>query len=275
MVYPMPSRVFVETKCPRIWALLNERAKRTLPKGIDEFVSGESSADGRTLLLSAEARVAALIAKTSDATVSDAYRRDMSGVNSEHKLAELLCEITLVDAIASVSDSKPVLRPATRNGKRCDARVVLAGREVYGEVKRLADVWGGGVRSIAKTLNGPGPAHATRPRAMDLFSKLKGVPTQFPQGAVNVLFLFHPSVWNSPLYIKQALFGDASGFDESPVPQLHNDGLFYLSEWREVTACAHSRANEDGSMSIVKVWRNPNADAVLPEAVFQRIASVG
>ena len=275
MVPAIPSHVFVKTHCPRIWALLNEKAKRSLPKGIEDFVSGQWSADGRTQLQSADARVAALIAKTSEATVADAYRRDLSGVGSEQKLAELLCELTLVDAIAGVSDSQLVLRPATRNGKRCDAKVVLVGRDVYGEVKRLADAWEGGVRSIAKTLHGPKPAHATRPRAMDLFSKLEKVPGQFPQTTVNILFLFHPSVWNSPVYIKQALFGDASGFDESPNPQVHNDGLFYLSEWRELTACAHSRVNEDGSLSIVQVWRNPNANAVLSEDVLQRVASAG
>ena len=146
---------------------------------------------------------------------------------------------------------------------------------MYGEVKRLADAWEGGVRSIAKTLHGPKPALASRPRAMDLFSKLEEVPGQFPQSTMNILFLFHPSVWNSPVYIKQALFGDASGFDESPNPQVHDDGLFCLSEWREVTACAHSRINEDGSLSIVQVWRNPNANTVLPEDVLQRVASAG
>lgn len=275
VVPPMPSYEFVRTHCPRIWALLNEKAKRRLPKGIEDFVSGEWSADGRTQLQSADARVAALITKTSEATVGDAYRRDFSGVGSEHKLAELLCELTLVAAIAGVSDSQPVFRPATRNGKHCDAKVVLAGRDVYGEVKRLADAWEGGVRSIAKTLHGPKPALASRPRAMDLFSKLEDVPSQFPHSSINILFLFHPSIWNSPVYIKQALFGDASGFDESPNPQVNDDGLFRLSEWREVTACAHSRVNEDGSLSIVQVWRNPNANAVLPEDVLQRIASAG
>ncbi len=81
----------MKTQCPRIWALLNEKAKPSLPKGIEDFVSGEWSADGRTQLQSADARVAALIAKTSEVTVADAYRADFSGVGSEHKLAELLC----------------------------------------------------------------------------------------------------------------------------------------------------------------------------------------
>ena len=136
-------------------------------KALEDFVSGEWSADGRTQLQSADARVAALTAKTSEVTVADAYRQDFCGVGSEHELAELLGELALVNTIAGISVSQPVFRPAARNNQRCDAKVVLAGRDVYGEVERLADAWEGGVRSIAKTLHGPKPALASRPRAMD------------------------------------------------------------------------------------------------------------
>jgi hypothetical protein len=110
---------------------------------------------------------------------------------------------------------------------------------------------------------------------MDLFSKLKDTHRQFPRSTLNVLFLFHPSVWNTPLYLKQALFGDASAFDDSSQPSLHDDGLYSLVEWQEISACAYSRVNSDGSLSIVKIWKNPKAKASLPENVSIKLAAAG
>ena len=107
---------------------------------------------------------------------------------------------------------------------------------------------------------------------MDLFSKLKEVHTQFPENTLNVVFLFHPSVWNSPVYIKQALFGDASGLDESTEISLYDDGLFALDEWQKIAACAYSRVNTDGTFRIVQIWTNPKANVFLPENVRERLA---
>jgi len=265
----------VKNKCPHLWTLLNEKARRIPPKGIQDFVSGPLGTEGQRQLQLADARIAGLIARTSEAIVGGAYRRDLSGVDTEQKLAELLCEITLVEAAARISDSPPILRPKTGTRKQCDVKVTLAGYEVYGEVKRLADTWEGGVRSIAKSSPDSKPPDTTRPRAMDLFSKLKEVHTQPPSSSLSVLFLFHPSIWNTPVYIKQALFGDAAGLDESLAPPLHQDGLFALEEWRNVSACAHTRVNNDGTLSIVQVWRNPKANVVLPETVRERLAVAG
>lgn len=244
---------------------------RTLPKGIEEFLSGELGAEGRSQLQLADTRISNLIAKTSKTIVGDVYRRDLSGVDTEHKLAELLCEITLVDALGNISVTPPVLRPKTETGKQCDAKVAVDGSDLYAEVKRLADTWEGGVRSIAKSPPGSKQPDAARPRAMDLFSKLKDVHTQFPRATLNVLFLFHPSIYESPVYIKQALFGDASGFDESGELPLYDDGLFTLAEWQEISACAHSRVNTDGTLSIVQIWRNPKANVSLPDNVLKRL----
>jgi hypothetical protein len=216
-----------------------------------------------------------LIAKTSETIVGDAYRRDFSGVDTENKLAELLCEITLADALGGISGTPPVLRPRTRNVKRCDVMVVVEGSELYGEAKRLADPWQGGARSIAKSPPDAKPRDVDRPRAMDLSGKLKDAHEQFPRGGLNVLFLFHPSAWNTPVYIRQALFGDASAFDETTQPNLHADGLYALPEWQEISACAYSRVNPDGVFSVVQIWRNPSANAPLPDTIAQRLALAG
>ncbi len=263
---------FLKRNCPHLWALLNQQARCDPPEGIQEFLSGAWRGEGQRHLRLADARVSRLIAKTSEKIVGDIYRRDFSGVETENKLAELLCEITLVDALGGMSSTPPVLRPATKNGKECDVKVVIEGSDLYGETKRLADPWGGGVRSIAKSPPDAKPPDATRPRAMDLFSKLRDVHKQFPQGTLNVLFLFHPSVWNTPVYIKQSLFGDASGFDESSQPPLHDDGLYALTEWQEISACSHSRVNPDGTLSIVQIWKNPRATVLLPESLAERLA---
>jgi hypothetical protein len=268
------AKCFVKMNCPHVWNLLNRKAKRELPKGLQNFISGTDDVEGRRQLQLADSKIAALIAQTSEAIVCDAYRRDLSGLATEHNLAELLCELSLVAALGTISDARPVLRPRTETGKSCDFKIVVDGSDLFGEVKRLADPWQGGARSIAKSSPDSIPAYAARPRAMDLFSKLKAVEAQFPKGALNVLFIFHRSVWNSHVYIKQALFGDASGLGESNNPLLHNDGLFALSEWQEIAACAHSRVNADGSVSIVQIWRNPKACVLLTDGVRTRLAAV-
>lgn len=258
--------------CPHVSQLLNRKAALNLPAGIVEFTSGEWGAEGRRLLKLADARIASLIARTSETIVGDAYRSELSGVGTEHKLAELLCEITLADALVRISNRKSVFHPQNVLGKRCDVKVVIDGSDVYGEVKRHADTWEGGARSLAKSTTASERSNVNRPRAMDLYVKLKGVHAQFPLGTLNILFLFQPSVWNGSVYIKQAPFGDASALTESTEIAVHDDGLFALDEWRNVTACAHSRVNADGTLSIVRIWSNPKANATLPDNVRERLA---
>ncbi len=266
---------FLRENCPHVWAILNQQAKQTPPEGLQEFLSGTWGAEGRKQLQLADKRLSSLIKSTSERTVGDTYRRDISGVDTKNKVAELLCEIILVDALGGISNAPPVLRPKTKTGKECDVKVVVERSDLFGESKRLADTWEGGIRSIAKSPPESKPPDTDRPRAMDLFSKLKDVHEQFPQGTLNVLFLFHPSNWNTHVYIKQALFGDASGFDYSSQPSLHDDGLYALNEWQEVSACAYSRVNSDGTFSIVQIWKNPRANVVLPDTVAERLATAG
>jgi len=266
---------FLKKKCPHVWAILNQHAKRNPPAGLQEFLSGTWGAEGQRQLELADNRLSSLITRTSERTVVDTYRRDLSGVDTENKVAELLCEITLVDALGGISNAPPVLRPKTETGKECDVKVVVERSDLFGESKRLADTWEGGVRSIAKSPPESKPPDTARPRAMDLFSKLKDVHKQFPRGTLNVLFLFHPSVWNTPVYIKQALFVDASGFDDSSQPSLHDDGLYALSDWQEISACAYSRVNNDSTFSIVQIWKNPRANVVFPDTLVERLATAG
>jgi len=213
-----------------------------------------------------------LVTRTSPVAVGDTYRRDFSGANTENKVAELLCEITLVDAIGGVSPVAPVFRPATPIGTECDFKVVVNGYDLYGESKRFEDAWTGGKRSIEKSPPGSTMPRAKRPRAMDLYSKLREVPRQFPMNTLNVLFLFQPSLGNAPVYIRQALYGDASWSNELDNVVLHDDGLYALSDWRAISACAHCQVKCDGSLFIGKIWRNPMAKVPVPNIVSDRLA---
>jgi hypothetical protein len=219
----------------------------------------------------ADARILSLIVRTSEKTVGDTYRSHLSGVDTESQLAELLCEISLIDALGSVSSIPPVLRPGTEIDTECDVKVVIDGHILFGESKRLADPGIDGTRSIAKSPSKSKPPGAARPRAMDLFSKLKDVPRQFPNGALNVLFLFHPSFGETQMYIQQALFGDTSAFEKLDDLSLRDDGLFALTDWQKVSACAQARVNVDGKISIVQIWKNPNANISVPDSVSNRL----
>ena len=266
--------LFLKTSCPTVWALLNQHAKAKLPNGIKQFLGGKLAAEGRKQLKLADGIFSSLITRTSEKMVGDTYRRDLSGVATESQLAELLCEITLVEALASISSDAPVLRPKAGTGKECDVKVVIEGTDLFGESKRLADSWKGGVRSIAKVSRESRRPDANRPRAMDLFDKLKNVHKQFPRSTLNVLFLFHPSVWNTPVYIKQSLFGDAAGFDHLTHPSTYEDGLYALPEWQKVSACAHSRVKDDGAFSVVQIWKNPNANVCLADSLDEKLRSM-
>jgi hypothetical protein len=264
---------FLEKNCPNIWSILNQQAKRSPPNGFQEFLSGKWAEEGKVLLQLADKRISKLIEKTSERLVGDTYRRDLSGADSENRLAELFCEISLTDSLAGIASDTPVLRPRTEIGTECDVKVVIEGSDLYGESKRLADKWEGGIRSIAKSKSPPEskPTDSSRPRAMDLYSKLRDAPRQFPSETLNVIFLFHPSIWNTELYIRQALFGDKSSFDESSQPSLYDDGLYSLSEWQKISACVYSRVNSNGTLSIVNIWKNSKAAVGIPDDVAKKL----
>jgi len=89
---------FLKTRCPTMWGLLDQQAKGNLPNGIQKFLSCKWAAEGRRQLELADKSIAILIARTSEKLVGDTYRRDLSGVDTENQLAELLCEVHLLAA---------------------------------------------------------------------------------------------------------------------------------------------------------------------------------
>jgi len=140
---------------------------------------------------------------------------------------------------------------------------------VYCEAKRYADPWpndqGVTGRSLFKSLSDARPQEDRRPRHMDLQSKLQEVPKQFPQGTINILFVFHPSVTPSAGYIQQSLFGEATFFMEPTEVVLQADGLFLNEDWRAVSACYLSRVRgADGNLVCLNSWQNPHASTPVP-----------
>src|ERR1700730_7204861 len=124
---------------PHIWQLLNRRAKLNPPSGLTGFISGDEATVGRRHLRLADRRIQKLITKISAKVVGDAYRRDLSRVQNQDALAEILCEITLVDSLGGISSGCPVLRPRTTAGTACDVKIVVDGNDIYCEIKRFAD----------------------------------------------------------------------------------------------------------------------------------------
>ncbi len=265
---------FLKNTCPNIWSIFNQKAKLSPSKGFEEFVSGDGGEVGKEWLKLADQRISHLILTTSDKQVGDAYRRDISAAKTANIIAEIFCELTLADSLGSISSNTPELRPKSGTGTECDVKVVINGFDLFGDSKRLEDTWQGGKRSFSKSPPGSKPSDSDRPRSMDLHSKLKDTPRQFPENTLNVIFLFHPSTWNSEIYIKRALFGDKSSFNQDPIKP-HEDGLFTLQDWKNISALALSVIRNDGSFSVSKVWRNPNCNVDLPVDVENKLLKIG
>jgi hypothetical protein len=263
-------------QAPTIWFLLNKKAQSTLPSGIVEYIGAGDPAEieaRKAGLVMAERHLHDLIDLCRDAAVLATYRRDLSGVSTTTQLAELLCEITLCTSLARLSPQKPKLRPPSGTGTSCDVAVQLAGHTVYCEAKRYEDPWptyqGPVSRSIFKSPPDDKPQAAIRPRHMDLQSKLEGVPRQFPQGTVNILFVFHLSLGESARYIQQSLFGEATFLMKPTEVALQGDGLFMTDAWRAVSACYLSRVQSDGNLVCPTGWQNPRAFAPVPAPVHE------
>jgi len=263
---------FVKNDCPNLWSILNQKAQKNLPKGFQEYLSGEDAEieTGKRNLRNADKRVQDLFKKLPAKKVCGHYRRDLSGVGNESQLAELLCEIALGVALSNLSSRTPVIRPRNNRGKSCDVKVNL-GVDVYGESKRLKDPGPCGIRSIAKSPLGQKPSNAHRPRSMDIHSKIRDVYQQFPQDTLNVVFIFHPGYGENRLYICKALFGDKGCTANGNEIALENDGLFSIKEWHRISGCAYTRVNTDGTLSIIKLWQNPNAKTLIPSDVIKEL----
>ena len=228
---------------------------------------------GRTHLEKAANEIGRLMVRLGQKQVCDAYRRQFSGVGDEHKVAELLCEITVCVSMADISDEFE-LRPSTTGKKRCDFRAMLAGHYVWGEVKRYEDTWfekphlSGRAISMQSYVNARG--RAAIPRAEQLREKLdgyaagrhpNGVPEQFLKNQINLLFIIHRSYGESERDLHDALFGDRES----------NNGLFMRERWRNVSACCWSGVDGNDSFTIRKIWGNPNALMAVPENVLTEL----
>ena len=267
---------WLKSRTPTIWSLLNSRAQSTLPLGISEYIGNGDPSEieaGRIGLVMVEKHLQDLISMCGYEAILTTYRRDLSGVYTANQLAELLCEITVCASVSRLSPQKPDLRPPSGTGTFCDVAVQLAGQTTYCEVKRYEDPWpnneGLFSRSIVKSSPDEKPTAAIRPRNMDLQSKLKGVPRQFPRGTVNILFVFHRSLAESAKYIQQSLFGESTFFMDPAEVYPQEDGLFTTEAWRTVSACYLSQVQSDGHLVCSTVWQNPRAFVSLPAPVHE------
>jgi hypothetical protein len=269
-----------------LWALLNTKAQRNLPRGLIEYIGQGSPSEietGRSNLTTIERYLRKLESLCGWNAVGDNYRRDFSGVNSENQLAELFCEITLCASLGKLSD-KLCLRPPTGKGTYSDCLFNVHGFEIYDEAKRYADPWPHiekpdceqskkvlYTRSIAKSPPGEKPYNIARPRSMDLRSKLQDVYRQFPDKSLNILFVFHPSFGETKRYLTQALFGDSNFFKNGDELVLEPDGLFSNEEWRIISACCLARVNPDSKV-IFFTWKNPRALVEIPKPVLDTLS---
>jgi len=268
---------FIRTQCPNLWSMLNRKAQSDLPQGLKEYLSGQNAIIGDRNLVVMNTQIGYLFQRLPEKEVRDHYRRDLSAVDSEHKLAELLCEITLTAALSRLSAQKPAIRPKNHSGKSCDVGVVITDIYVYGDSKRFLDPWPEGKqpkRSIAKSRDWSKPPDGARPRSMDIYSKLKDCYLQFPESTMNIIFLFHPSGGDSVCYIRAALFGDAAFFEDGSEIQVGGDGLFAIKEWSNISACAYTRI-QNGTVSIAAIWQNPKAAVPVPDGVIAKLKEMG
>jgi hypothetical protein len=102
---------------------------------------------------------------------------------------------------------------------------------------------------------------------MDLADKLKPVPAQLPEGAINIVFVFHPGYGENRAYIQQALFGDRAFFGNSASATIGGDALFAEKAWGKVSAVAYVAIDSTGVLHCHELWQNPRASVQLPDAV--------
>jgi hypothetical protein len=269
------ARAWLAKACPNFWKLLNKSACRALPAGLVAYLTTGDVERSHENLALAEADVAALVRACGAERVGHAFRRDLSGVSTEAQLAQQLCELAVAAALSRRACGIE-LRPRTgREKTQSDFAVTLDGVRLYGEVKRFEDTFpfmddgeGFRVRSLVKTPPGaPIPQDAERPRRMDLVSKLEDVPRQFPEGTVNVLFVYNSGIADTQRHLQIALFGDAACFCEpDAVGEPQPDGLFARDAWRVVSACYLTRVAPEHALYFALRWPNPRALVRLPDA---------
>jgi hypothetical protein len=294
-------RDWLRGNCPHVWLLLNSRARNKLPPGLLEYLSPPSEEqldrraprhlplpgfpiaqewqqhaeqevrEGRQHLREADEFVKKLINVCGQTAVEHAYRGDLSGVDTEDKLAELFCEITFCAAVSALSSTRPQLRPpSNRPGRNthCDIRLQVAGVPVYAEVKRYLDTW------LRKEWH---PRGKSELGPIDFYRRLQKsrvpVPEQFPEGQVNLVFVFHAS-FNRHEPLEQALFGwhedrpRPAKPDSEPPPEA---GLFAREEWQDIAGCCRCRVR-GSELQLLNIWKNPRANVPLPPQVYSALS---
>ena len=280
---------WIQESCPLIYRMLNARAKKQLPAGLTEYLEDDSLPDieSQKVFSTIEKALATLVGKCGLESVADIYRRDLSSVNSANQVSELFCELVLCATLGELSQDLR-LRPQTGKGTYSDCLFTLSGIDVYGEAKRYEDPWpyiekvGKNssripyARSISRTASGQKPNGTARPRSMDLRSKLRHVPRQFPNGTINVLFVFHPSLGETRKYITQALFGDSAFHQTDWITDWKLMGYSQLTNGKIFRHAALHVLIQKPKMIFAAIWENPRALAALPHEVsieLERITS--
>jgi len=303
-------QAWLNANCPYLWSLLNQKARMNIPPGLAEYLSplseqqldclanedpclsrsylfgqfhrhelAEACTDaGRKKLICADKQIKVLIDICGSKAVGDTYRRDLSNINTETQLSEILCEIAFCSSASKLSRTSPCLRPSSKRPGRkthCDILFQLGESTVYGEVKQYIDPFPlkpgmPGRRSLVQSPSGVKPLGVARPRVMDLLSKLQNVPDQFPEGTLNLLFIFHRPPDPSWRYIQQTLFGGLSQLHTfAAAPDrvcLNHNGLFANERWKTISGCCLC-CFENDSLVCLTTWENPQASVPIPSSV--------
>lgn len=280
---------WIQSNCPFFWSFLTKKAQTTMPKGLIQYVNFGTVPEietSRNNLIAIEKYLTELKNFCGLKAVGDAYRKDLSGVDSVNRLAELFCEITLCASLAALSGNIK-LHPATGKGTYSDCFFNFCGLNIFAEAKRYDDPWphiekpgddqkndAPYRRSISQRPLAEKSSDLARPRSMDLRSKLRDVHRQLPDGTLNILFVFHHSLAESKRYLTQAFFGDSNFFNDEGQLVLESDGLFYLNEWRNISMCCLARFIPEIGVIFPSMWKNPRAQLGMPASVSDAIENV-
>ena len=264
---------WIYQNCPHIWQLLNEKAMKNTPDGLAEYCGGGSCIEiqnGRNHAKSIDIALSNLIDICGTKETHDKFSKDLSNINQLKQVSELFCEIRLCDYLGS-KFNKLKLRPPTGKGSHSDCRFEVDSHIVFGEIKRFEDTGPTqNGRSIFPTDPQFRSASSSRPRAMDLRSKLHEVYKQFPDESINILFIFHRSIGLTLNYLIQTLWGSGNFFNDEDNYILTADGLFSNSAWKIISACIWVKITEEDVINFNKIWKNPNATNPISEIIANR-----
>ncbi len=254
--------------------MLNDKAQQDIPQGISEYLLDGDIEKNFNSLKTPEKYITNLISVCGVEMVTNAYRKGLSRVGNEERFLDILHEIVLVSALAIFFPIN-TLRPPTGKGTYCDFSIKSEKSTIYGEVKRMVDRWfldSNPSRPIGRSIEKAAikPSNSSRPRSMDLHSKLKDVYKQFPDHTINILFIFlSGSFGQEATYLQQALYGDNNFFNNIEDARLYNDGLFSRNEWQTISGVCFVQIDilNGGRVVLPSVWKNPRATLSIPDIV--------